>query len=147
MLLLLLLSAQAAWHYRHLMAAHFPQVRPWLEQMCEHLGCTIDPVADLARLSIESSDLQADPAHQGLLILTALLRNQGAFEVAPPHLELTVTDAQDKILARKVLAPGEYAPTISATAGFPPESELPVKLFLDGSALAPGGYRLALFYP
>ncbi len=56
--------------------------------------------------SIDASDLQADPAHQGLLILTATLRNRGRSPCAYPHLELTLTDAQDQVVVRRALAPG-----------------------------------------
>src|SRR5512140_3045328 len=75
-LLLLLLAGQAAYHFRDLIAARWPITKPALVRACALAGCRIEPVHDIAGLSIEASDLQADPAHRGLLILTATLRNR-----------------------------------------------------------------------
>jgi predicted Zn finger-like uncharacterized protein len=70
-LLALVLVGQAVWHFRDAMAAHFPATRAALVRACAYAGCTIRPLRDVAALSIESSDLQADAAHRGLLILAA----------------------------------------------------------------------------
>ena len=85
--------------------------RPPFEQFCAVAGCSIRPLRDAAmsHLSIEASDLQADPAHRGLLILTATLRNRATWPLAYPHLELTLTDAQDRVVVRRALAPADYA--------------------------------------
>ena len=72
----------------------------------------------MSYLSIEASDLQADPAHRGLLILTATLRNRAAWPLAYPYLELTLTDAQDRVVVRRALAPADYAGgTVDLAAG------------------------------
>ena len=63
----------------------------------------------MSYLSIEASDLQADPAHRGLLILTATVRNRAGWPLAYPYLELTLTDAQDRVVVRRALAPADYA--------------------------------------
>ena len=123
-LLLLALVAQAAIHWREVLAAHFPATRPVFASACAVLGCTVRPLRDVAGLSIDASDLQADPAHRGLLILSATLRNRAAWPLAYPHLELTLTDAQDQPVVRRVLAPAEYAGgTIDVATGMPGNGE------------------------
>jgi predicted Zn finger-like uncharacterized protein len=147
-LLLLALVAQAAIHWREVLAAHFPATRPVFASACAVLGCTVRPLRDVAGLSIDASDLQVDPAHRGLLILSATLRNRAAWPLAYPHLELTLTDAQDQPVVRRVLAPAEYAGgTIDVATGMPGNGELAIKLFIDASATTQSGYRLYLFYP
>lgn len=147
-LLLLLLAGQAAFHFRDLMAARWPATRPALVRMCEMAGCTIAPVHEITGLAIDASDLQADPAHRGLLVLTATLRNRSAWPLGYPYLELTLTDAQDQTVARRALRPAEYAGgTADLANGIPPNGEVPVKLFIDASATSQAGYRLYLFYP
>jgi hypothetical protein len=66
---------------------------PALQSLCDAAGCAIHPLRDAAMgyLSIEASDLQADPAHRGLLILTATLRNRAPWALSYPYLELTLT--------------------------------------------------------
>jgi predicted Zn finger-like uncharacterized protein len=147
-LLAVLLVVQALVHFRDALAAHVPWTRPLLAQMCALTGCTIRPLRTVAALSIDASDLQADPAHRGLLILTATLRNRAPYAVGYPHLELTLTDAQDQVVVRRALAPAEYASgTANTAAGIAANAEVPVKLFIDASATTQAGYRLYLFFP
>ena len=63
---------------------------------------------DVAALSIEASDLQADPAHKGLLILSATIRNRAPIRWHTPIIELTLSDTQDQPVVRRAFAPGEY---------------------------------------
>ena len=143
-----LLVGQAIWHFRDAIAAHFPGSRAALVRACSLAGCTIRPLRDVAALSIESSDLQADAAHRGLLILAATVRNRANYAIAYPYLELTLTDAQDQAVVRRAFAPSEYAGgTIDVRRGIVGGSEMPVKLFIDASATSQAGYRLYLFYP
>jgi len=147
-LLLVLLAGQALFHFRDLVAARWPATRPALARACAVLGCVVQPLRDVAGLSIDASDLQADPAHRGLLVLTATLRNRASWPIAYPHLELTLTDAQDQVVVRRALQPREYLPpTSDITSGMAANGELPIRLFLDASATTQAGYRLYLFYP
>jgi predicted Zn finger-like uncharacterized protein len=147
-LLAVLLVFQALLHFRDALAAHVPWTRPVLAQMCALTGCAIRPLRNVAALSIDASDLQADPAHRGLLILTATVRNRAPYAVGYPHLELTLTDAQDQVVVRRALAPSDYASgTANTAAGIPANGEVPVKLFIDASATTQAGYRLYLFFP
>ena len=115
-LLAVLLVVQALVHFRDALAAHVPWTRPLLAQMCALTGCAIRPLRNVAALSIDASDLQADPAHRGLLILTATVRNRAPYAVGYPHLELTLTDAQDQVVVRRALAPADYASGTANTA-------------------------------
>jgi hypothetical protein len=142
------LVAQGAWHYRDAIAAHWPSTRPLLTRVCAAAGCTIRPLREIAWLSIDASDLQADAAHKGLLTLSATVRNRASYAVAYPHLELTLTDAQDNVVVRRALAPQEYAGgTVDVGSGIARNGEVAVKLFIDASATTQAGYRVYLFYP
>lgn len=147
-LLLIALALQAVFEYRDTLAAHVPATRPILAGACGLLGCTIGPLRDTAALSIDASDLQADPAHRGLLLLTATIRNRAAYAIAYPHVELTLTDASDQVVVRRAFAPSDYAGGIAdPDAGIAANGERLVRLFIDASATAQAGYRLYLFYP
>jgi len=147
-LLVVVLVGQALFHFRDALAAHWPATRPALSRICAMSGCTIRPLRDVAALSIDASDLQADPAHKGLLILSATVRNRASYALAYPHLELTLTDAQDQVVVRRALAPADYAGgTAELGNGMAGNSEVAIKLFIDASATTQAGYRLYLFYP
>ena len=131
--LTLLVAAQATYHFRDSIVTFWPVTRPPFEQFCAVAGCSIRPLRDAAmsHLSIEASDLQADPAHRGLLILTATLRNRATWPLAYPYLELTLTDAQDRVVVRRALAPADYAGgTTDLQKGIASNAEVALK-FID----------------
>ena len=147
-ILALLLVGQALFHFRDALAAHWPQTRPVLERMCAATGCAVRPLRDVSALSIDASDLQADPAHKGLLILSATIRNRAPYALAYPYLELTLTDSADQVVVRRAMAPNEYAGgTADFAHGIAANGEAVVRLFIDASATTQAGYRLYLFYP
>jgi predicted Zn finger-like uncharacterized protein len=148
LVLVLAVVLQGVLEFRDALAAHVPATRTLLANACRALSCTIEPLRDAAALSIDASDLQADPAHRGLLLLSATLRNRAAHAIAFPHLELTLTDSTDRIVARRAFAPAEYAGgTADLHQGIAANAERLVKLFIDASATQQAGYRLYLFYP
>jgi predicted Zn finger-like uncharacterized protein len=142
------IAAQALLEYRNALAAHAAFTRPMLAAACAVANCTVGPLHDAGALSIDASDLQADPAHRGLLKLTATIRNRASHPIAWPYLELTLTDASDNVVARRALAPTEYAGAAADPArGIPGNGEDLLTLFIDASQTSQAGYRLYLFYP
>ena len=74
--------------------------------------------------------------------------DRAGWPLAYPHLELTLTDAQDQVVVRRALAPAEYVGAgADLAAGIAANAEVPVKLFIDASATTQAGYRLYAFYP
>ncbi|MGL6183494.1 MAG: DUF3426 domain-containing protein, partial [Aestuariivirga sp.] len=115
-------------------------------ELFEALGIDV-PLPALSELvSIEASDLQSDSV-RGLFVLQATLRNQAAYAQAWPALELTLTDASDTAVARRVLSAADYLPPGSDLTSFPAAAEVPVRLWIDAKGLGAAGYKLYLFYP
>jgi hypothetical protein len=99
-------------------------------------------------LSIETSDLQTDPEHNQLLALQATLRNQASYAQAYPALELTLTDSNDKAIARRVFCPRNTCrPRRSMTNRLPANADLEIRLWLEAREVHAAGYRLYVFYP
>jgi predicted Zn finger-like uncharacterized protein len=152
-ILVLALVLQSVFHFRDAIAANWPGAKPVLTKACSIAGCAIRPLNDVDALTIDGSELQADPAHQGLLILTATLRNRARYAIAFPHLALSLTGVQAAsgmvpTVARRVLAPTDYAGgTIDLAAGMPANREMQVKVFIDASSTTQEGYLLYAFYP
>lgn len=142
------LVAQGVYVFRSQIATQLPQVKPALAQACLAIGCSLDVAAQIDAVSIESSELQTLTGGNGVFTFTTLLRNHGATAQAWPSIELTLNDANEKPLARRVFTPREYLPANQDLAqGFGPVSEQSVKLFFALSQLKPSGYRVYLFYP
>lgn len=66
---------------------------------------------------------------------------------AYPMLELSLTDARDKLTARKVFSPQEYLDTPPARgAGLGANAEFSVRMQLDIGDVEASGYRVYLFH-
>ena len=147
LLLLLTLLAQAAYHYRGAITLLFPEAKPYAATLCASLGCELPLPRRIELMSIEASDLQADTTNPNVMVLSATLKNRAIFNQQHPLLELTLTDAQDQPVVRRVIAPQDYlAKGVNIQAGFGANSEIAIKVFIEGSQVKATGYRLYLFY-
>jgi hypothetical protein len=147
-LLLLSLLGQGAYLFRNQLAAWFPQTKPALITMCALLDCQVTLPSQIDSVSIESSELQALAPQKNIFALTLLLRNYSATAQAWPHIELTLTDTNEKALVRKIFTPWDYLPPKQdLSKGFASNSEQPVKIPFELLQLKASGYRVYLFYP
>ncbi len=145
----LLLVAQAGLHHRDLVAARWPDTRPLLVQACQALGCRVEAARSIDGLAVESSGLVRVEKSE-LYRLQVTLRNRAGIELAVPALDVTLSDAQGRLIARKVLRLAELgAPQATIAAG----REVAVLATLQAvagsdAALQPiAGYTVELFYP
>lgn len=143
--LALLLLAQGVWTFRNTMAARYPATRAVLGGACAVLGCKVELPAQIDALAVETGELQSLDATT--FSFTTLLRNQGDLVQAWPHLELALTDTNDKTLVRRVFTPADYLPPGAAARGFAARSEQPIKLHFQLDQIKASGYHLAIFYP
>ena len=142
---LLALLGQATYYFRGAIAFLIPETKPYIFEVCAELGCEIPLPRRAELISIETSDLQADPTNPGIIVLAATLRNRAAFPQTFPALELTLTNERDQPLARRVLQAGDYL--ADKTEAFEGSSEKQIRLNIEAGSVKASGYRLYLFYP
>ena len=146
-LLLVALALQLTYFLRDLIAQKMPATRPALEIACVHLGCSLSLPKNAELMQVIGSDLQAEPAHAGLLTLKLTLGNRAPYSQAWPVLVLTLTDARGQPQARRSFAPSEYLSDQNMlTSGVPARSEHPLSLPLQVRNLPMAGYHLAIAY-
>lgn len=146
-LLLALLAVQWAVHDRDRLAARHPALAPLLAQLCEPLGCRIAPPRQIDAVVIDSTTLVRRLGN--FYAFDVVLKNTAAMAVAMPALELSLTDTQDRVIARRVFLPRELP---GAPEQLAPQSSLPLSLRLSVADVASGalpmaGYRALVFYP
>lgn len=142
------LIGQGTYLFRNQLAAWFPQAKPMLISACALLDCQVTLPAQIDAVSIESSELQALAPQKNTFALTILLRNYSATAQSWPNIELTLSDANEKPLVRRIFMPQEYLPAKQdSTKGFAPNSEQPVKIPFELLQLKASGYRVYLYYP
>lgn len=142
------IGLQAVLAFRVELAVLWPKAKPALVALCDTAGCEVGLPTKVALVGIEASDLHPDTERKSRLMLTATLKNRAPFAQTFPHLELTLTDTEDKAVARKVLAPTDYLPASTLIPqGMPPGADIALAVGIDSGELAASGYRLYLFYP
>lgn len=143
LLALLGLAAQGAYFFRDELASRVPALAPALALGCEQIGCRLEPPRGTDALGFVGADLAADPAHKGLLVFTATLRNSGNQAVAYPHLVLSLDGLGGELVARKVFTPAEFAPaTANLARGLDGGAEIEIKLYLDASQSNVVGFKV-----
>jgi predicted Zn finger-like uncharacterized protein len=143
-LLGLLLVGQAALWQRDAIASHWPLASPLLVQVCESLGCRVEPLRRLDGMAVESSGL-TELDNASLYRLQVALRNRETQPLLTPALDITLTDSRGEVVARKVLSQrdfGSAAPTTVAAG-----AELSLQVVLDTGDRRVSGYSVEIFYP
>ena len=142
LLLLLGLLFQIAVTQRDQLAVQYPQARPLLEKVCQLAACEVAQPRELGNVSIDSTSF--NPLGPRQFKLTVVLRNSADHAVAMPALDLSLNDAAEKLVLRRVLSTAD----MQAPAALPARGEwtavLPIQV-AEGSAVV--GYRVVAFYP
>lgn len=147
-LLSITLLLQATYAWRNTISAWLPSTRPLFSSVCASLHCSVGLPTNIEQLSLESSELQLVPPNQNIYTLTLLLRNRGYSTQAWPYMEITLNDADEKALTRRVFTPREYLRSADLVDdGLAGESEQQVKLTFELTQPAASGYRIYLFFP
>ncbi len=146
-ILLIAALVQGTYVFRNQIAGMFPQAKPFLTQLCDAIACRIELPAQITAVSIESSELQTLAENKESFVLTTLLRNYSDTLQAWPHIELTLNDANEKPLLRRVFKPADYLNESEIHKGFSASSEHSVKLSFELTQIKASGYRVYLFYP
>jgi predicted Zn finger-like uncharacterized protein len=149
-LLALLLVAQLLVVFRTELLTRWPQLRPQLVGLCSVFHCTVGWPTRAELLAVIGTELQAVPGTD-ILELTAVIRNRAAFRVSLPAVEVTLTDTQNRTLARKVFAPVDYLastgePSIRIDEGLGAGSDLVVRIVFEARGLNASGFVVYPFY-
>jgi predicted Zn finger-like uncharacterized protein len=151
-LLLIVLAAGAlagqyvAYHFEEL--ARQDQYRPWFQQLCPQIGCTVPSKVDIAKIKSSNLVVRSHPDFSGALVVDAIIYNRAAFSQPFPLLELRFADLNGHLIASRRFKPGEYlSGDLEGMAEMPPQT--PIHIALD--ILDPGSkavnYSLSFHSP
>lgn len=146
--LLALLGLQSAIAFRDWIAAYQPSARPWLQALCRASGCEVGPLRRLDRLAVDSVTLVRGAESAGGFApayrLAVSVHNDAPVALAAPHLELSLTDANGQLVARRVLSPADLGLGGDTLA---PARSTTVQAALLSAGPRIAGYTVELFYP
>lgn len=139
-----LLGLQAIHHQRDIVAARWPAALPALAAWCGVASCAIEAPRRIEDVSVESTALTRAAPGSDAFRLSVGLRNRGTTLVAQPSVDLSLTDVNGQLIARRMLGAREFRVS-SATIG--PGAETMLQLVLTAGAARVSGYTVEIFYP
>jgi predicted Zn finger-like uncharacterized protein len=145
MVLTLLLALQVLVRDRDRVAAAVPALRPVLVGICESLACSISAPRQIESIAIESSSFTS--LKTGVYVLSVVLKNASALDLAAPALELTLTDTQDQVIVRRVVEPAAFGGRKEILAGAELGASIPIQVVTTTAVPRIAGYKLLAFYP
>lgn len=144
LVLLLVLVAQLLRQERDRLAASHPLARGLMQALCVPLQCTVQPWRQIESVVVDGASFSKLDGQAYRLSFT--VRNSLAATLAMPAIELTLTDARDQVLLRRVLEPSELGAPALLRGGAEWSTSLPVQV-----GLAPeqrmASFRVLAFYP
>ncbi|MGY3174628.1 putative Zn finger-like uncharacterized protein [Pseudomonas sp. TE12234] len=151
-LLLIVLGAGAlvgqyvAYHFDEL--ARQDQYRPWFQQLCPQIGCTVPSKVDIAKIKSSNLVVRSHPEFNGALVVDAIIYNRAPFSQPFPLLELRFADLNGHLIASRRFKPGEYlGGDLEGMAEMPPQTPIHIALdILDPGAKAVN-YSLSFHSP
>lgn len=145
LVLALSLGLQVMLQQRHFLAAYAPGLKPLLLQLCSWRHCDLRPPQRIAAVLMDGSSFVRLRGESAGYQLQMSVKNTASIDIAMPALELTLTDARDQPVLRRVLLPADMAAPLALPAGDVWAGEVNVQLRLDAAQVA--GYRVLAFYP
>jgi hypothetical protein len=135
-----------AYHFDEL--ARQDQYRPWFQQLCPQIGCTVPSKVDIAKIKSSNLVVRSHPEFNGALVVDAIIYNRAPFSQPFPLLELRFADLNGHLIASRRFKPGEYLNgDLEGLAEMPPQT--PIHIALD--ILDPGSkavnYSLSFHSP
>lgn len=150
LLLALLAVAQVMVMLRADVMVHWPAARPALMHLCQVFGCKLEWPTQPDQLAVIGSELQSITGTD-VLELSAVIRNRAGFTQALPALEVTLSDTQNRPVARKVFSPADYLaaagePSSRVDEGLAAGADMTIRLFFETRGLQVTGFLVYPFY-
>jgi predicted Zn finger-like uncharacterized protein len=138
------LGLQGAHHFRDEIAARWLRTWPVLAEACAALKCSLEAPRRIDDIAVESSSLTRSEAAPQAFRLAVSLRNRGVTSLSAPSLDLTLTDANGQVVARRILVAGDFrASATPLKAG----EEASWQLVMSTGTERVTGYTIEAFYP
>ena len=104
--------------------------RPWFQQLCPTLGCTVPSRVDIAHIKSSNLVVRSNPEFAGALVVDAIIYNRATFSQPFPLLELRFADLNGGLIASRRFKPAEYLSGELAGVSEMP-SQTPIHISLD----------------
>lgn len=135
-------------HYHYEELARQDQYRPWFEQLCPMIGCTLPSKVDINQIKSSNLVVRSHPDFSGALVVDAIIYNRAPFTQPFPLLEMRFADINGQLLASRRFKPSEYlAGELAGQAEMPPQTPIHVSLDILDPGTQAVNYSLSFHSP
>lgn len=134
---LVAIAAQLVWFNRDLVLAEYPQLTPYMKQICKELNCEIIRERDTRAIRLVNRDVRLHPTYQDTLLVNATMSNELSIHQPYPRVQLTLFDTAGSLLGHREFTPDDYLDdSIAIDEGMPIKT--PVHFVLEVSGPTAG---------
>ncbi|HLD65379.1 MAG TPA: DUF3426 domain-containing protein [Pseudomonas sp.] len=124
------------------------QYRPWFEQLCPSLGCSLPSKVEISLIKSSNLVVRSHPEFTGALVVDAILYNRAPFAQPFPLLEMRFADLNGQLLASRRFKPSEYlAGELAGQAEMPPQTPIHISLDILDPGTQAVNYSLSFHSP
>ena len=122
--------------------------RPWFEQICPEIGCSLPSKVDITQIKSSNLVVRSHPDFAGALVVDAILYNRAAFAQPFPLLEIRFADLNGQLLASRRFKPSEYlAGELAGQTDMPPQTPIHISLEILDPGPKAVNYSLSFHSP
>jgi predicted Zn finger-like uncharacterized protein len=141
-----LLAQYVAYNFDEL--ARQERYRPWFEQLCPNIGCTLPSKVDIGQIRSSNLVVRSHPEFSGALIVDAILYNRAPFAQPFPLLEMRFADLGGQLVASRRFKPSEYlAGELAGQSEMPPQTPIHISLDILDPGTRAVNYSLSFHSP
>ncbi len=137
-----LLLLQIGHHFRDTIAARWPGSRPVLVAWCKLADCSLEAPRRIDEVLVDSTALTRAIGLDAF-VLSVTLKSRSALPLTMPSVDLSLTDGNGRLVARRALAPRDFG----AASVLQPGAEAALQLMLNAGSARVSGYTVEIFYP
>ena len=138
----IVLLLQVGYHFRDALAAQWPSTRPMLAAWCRSAACTLEAPQRIDDVSIDTNSLTRAVGLDAF-VLAMTLRSRSHVALATPWIDLSLTDGDGRLIARRALSPHD----LGAANVLQPGAEATLQVMLNTIDYRVAGYTVVIFYP
>ena len=128
------ISLQLAWFNRDLVSMKYPQITPYIKQVCNELDCKVLRHRDTQAIKLVNRDVRLHPDYQGTLLVNATMNNELSVRQPYPRVQLTLFDTSGALLGHREFIPSDYLDeSIDLDEGMPANILIHFVLEVSGS--------------
>jgi predicted Zn finger-like uncharacterized protein len=138
----IVLLLQVGHHFRDALAAQWPSTRPVLAAWCRSAGCALEAPHRIDDVAIDTNSLTRAVGLDAF-VLAMTLRSRSHVALATPWIDLSLTDGDGRLIARRALSPHD----LGAANVLQPGAEATLQVMLNTIDYRVAGYTVVIFYP